>query len=84
MARQRATFGKRERERARLERATEKQERRAARANAPDEPAPAPQVDESTVLAKLETLHAAFDRGEVSPDDFAAQRDELIALLPTD
>ena len=62
MATRRTTHGKRERERAKQERATAKRERRAERAQA--------EADETEI-------HAAYDAGEMSFEDFDTERSEL-------
>ena len=67
MSRRRTTFGKLQRDRDKQAKQRAKQQRRAERAeaSAATEDAPAPEVDESTVLAQLADLHAAFDDGRV-------------------
>lgn len=77
---------KRDRERARAERAVEKKERReqrladsAAAADVPDE-----QYDEAGVLAALADLHRRFADEAVSYEEFEAQRDLLTARLRVD
>ena len=81
MSRRRTTFGKLQRDRDKQAKQLAKQEKR-------DEPddleAPAPAVDQSSVLEKLAALHAAFDDGKIGFDDFEAQRDELTSQLRID
>ncbi|MFO7279067.1 MAG: hypothetical protein C0P77_001565 [Thermoanaerobacterales bacterium] len=86
MSRRRTTFGKLQRDRDKQAKQRAKQQRRAERAelSAAAEDAPAPEVDESTVLAQLADLHAAFDDGRISFDDFEARRAELTSQLRID
>ncbi len=85
MSRRRTTFGKLQRDRDKQAKQRAKQEKRAERSEQGDEPdeveAPAPVVDQSSVLEKLAALHAAFDDGKIGFDDFEAQRDELTSQL---
>ena len=88
MSRRRTTFGKLQRDRDKQAKQRAKQEKRAERSEQSDEPddleAPAPAVDQSSVLEKLAALHAAFDDGKIGFDDFEAQRDELTRQLRID
>jgi hypothetical protein len=82
VARRRTTFGKLQRDREKQAKAQAKIQRRAEQAvrdpEAEEEPAPAPpEVDQAKVLASLAELHAAFDDGKISLDDFETRRDEL-------
>jgi hypothetical protein len=83
VAQQRSTFAKLQRERDKKDKAAAKAERRQRGAE-PSE-APAPEVldpaDEAAVLAELAELHAAFEDGTVSIDDFETRRDRLRARL---
>lgn len=85
MSRRRTTFGKLQRDRDKQAKQKAKQERRAERAEHDDEPeesaAAAPAVDQSKILAQLADLHAAFDDGKISFDDFEARREELTNQL---
>jgi hypothetical protein len=83
---------KRDRERARQERAAIKRNRRQADGapadsadEATDEVAPrpgaGPQASQSDVLAQLAALHQRFEDGEVDFDDFEAAKSELIGQL---
>lgn len=85
MSRRRTTFGKLQRDRDKQAKQRAKQERRAERSEQSDEPddlaAPAPAVDQASVLEKLAELHAAFDDGKIGFDDFEARRDELTSQL---
>jgi hypothetical protein len=89
LARRRTTFGKLQRDRDKQARAQAKIERRHTRAeqSASEEPESADQAgqpDQSAVLAALADLHAAYDDGQISLDDFEAKRDELRNLLRID
>lgn len=86
MATKRPSFEKRERDRAKKEKADAKRERRHDRPTG-EEGAEAEAdvvvaaVDEATVLASLDELHRRFDAEEIDFDDFAEQRDALLAQL---
>lgn len=87
MARQRTTFGKMQRDREKQARARAKQERRAAGGSKDgdvEEVAPAPAVDQEAVLAALAQLHAAYDAGDVSLEDFETRREALTRSLRVD
>ena len=88
MSRRRTTFGKLQRDRDKQAKQRAKQEKRAERSEQGDEPeeveAPAPAVDQASVLEKLAALHAAFDDGKIGFDDFEARRDELTSQLRID
>jgi hypothetical protein len=89
VARRRTTFGKLQRDREKQAKQQAKQQRRAERAEqrSDDDDATtdtAPQVDQATVLAQLAELHAAFDDGKISLDDFEVRRDELRNSLQVD
>jgi hypothetical protein len=87
VSRRRTTFGKLQRDRDKQAKAKAKIERRAARSEESDqgeEVAPAPEVDQATVLAQLAELHAAFDDGKLDLETFEARRDELTSLLRID
>ncbi len=87
MAKQRSTFGKLERARAKQARAKAKHERRVARgvSEPAEEPVRAPRVeDESELLSKLAELQVAFDDGRMSLEDFEARRDDLRNRLTVD
>lgn len=87
MARQRTTFGKLQRDREKQARARAKQERRQA-GPAPveegEQAPPAPVADQSAVLQALADLHAAFEDGAVSLEDFETRRDDLTRKLRVD
>jgi hypothetical protein len=81
VSKQRSTFGKRDRERAKAAKAAAKRERRVNRAD--DEPATAVAVDDddatdAELVERLEQLHAAFDDGRLSFEDFDSQRAQLV------
>ena len=78
-----ASFQKQQRERARKEKAAlkaaRKEERRAEAGS--DEDAPTSESDQAKVLESLAALHARFEDGGMSFEDFEAARDELTAKL---
>jgi hypothetical protein len=88
VSRRRTTFGKLQRDRDKQAKARAKIERRQERSeqgDGTDEPAaPAPVVDQAAVLAQLADLHAAFDDGKISFDEFESRRDELTSKLRVD
>jgi hypothetical protein len=87
VARQRTTFGKLQRDREKQARARAKQEKRAAGAAGGGDDAPAPAAapaDQSAVLAALAELHAAFEDGAMSLEDFESRRDDLTKKLRVD
>lgn len=76
-----ARFQKQQREKARRERAAAKWAKRAERANA-DAPEPAEPVrEQADVLAELATLHARFDAGEMSFEDFEITKQQVTDQL---
>lgn len=88
MSRRRTTFGKLQRDRDKQAKARAKIERRQERSEQGDDTdetaTPAPAVDQAAVLAQLADLHAAFDDGKISFDDFESRRDELTSKLRVD
>ena len=78
------SFAKRQREKARKEKAAAKAERRAERvANAEDSddvdpPSPG---DEQSLLAELADLHTRFENDEIDFDDFSAAKEEVVQKL---
>jgi hypothetical protein len=77
-----ARFQKQQREKAQRDKARAKVARREERrASVEDEPSPAGQSDEATVLADLAELHRKFEAEEISFDDFAAAKDDLTQQL---
>ncbi len=79
-----ARFQKREREKARQERAAEKRQRRerAAAEGEPDQVTP--RLPEDAVLAELAALHERFAADEIAFDDFEAAKDELLRGIHVD
>lgn len=78
MATRRTTHGKRERERAKQEKAVAKRERRAERAAAGDDMVfdeDGPSAED--LLERMREIHAAYDAGEMSFEDFDTERSEL-------
>jgi hypothetical protein len=80
-----ASAGKRQREKARKDKADAKAARRFERsAAAPDpdaDPGPRPPVDEEALIAELAELHKRFEDGELEYDDFAAAKDDVTRRL---
>jgi|SoiMethySBSTD1v2_1073268.scaffolds.fasta_scaffold2345098_1 uncharacterized iron-regulated protein len=78
-----ASFQKQQRERARKEKAAlkaaRKEERRAEAGT--DEDAPTSESEQAKVLESLAALHARFEDGGMTFEDFEAARDELTAKL---
>jgi hypothetical protein len=78
-----ASFAKRQREKARQEKAAAKAERRAERqasAESADTPTQPP-VEESALLEELAALHARYDNGDIDLEDFLAAKDDLTQRL---
>lgn len=87
MARRRTTFGKLQRDRDKQAKARAKIERKAARAEqtpSDEEGEETHEVDQATVLAQLAALHASYDDGQISLEDFETRRAELTSLLRVD
>jgi len=88
VSRRRTTFGKLQRDRDKQAKAQAKLERRQERAEQGDGDVDvqdaAPEADQATVLAQLADLHAAFDDGRISFDDFEVRRQELTSQLRVD
>ena len=88
MSRRRTTFGKLQRDRDKQAKAQAKLERKAERAEqddgSDDGAGNASEADQATVLAQLADLHAAFDDGRISFDDFEVRRQELTSQLRVD
>jgi uncharacterized iron-regulated protein len=79
-----ASFQKQQRERARKEKAALKaarKEERRAEAGTEDDAAPTTETDQAKVLESLAALHARFEDGGMTFEDFEAARDELTARL---
>jgi hypothetical protein len=79
MTRPRSTYGKRQREQEKREKAQAKVERKVARQTLdPDDENQAPvEASESELIAALADLHGAFEAGEVALDDFEERRDHI-------
>lgn len=76
-----ARFQKQQREKARRERAAAKWAKRVERMN-PDAPPPAvPVREQADVLAELATLHARFDAGAMSFEDFEVTKQQVTDQL---
>ena len=74
--------GKRQRERQKIEKAQSKAERRASRQAAEEEKEEVPvNRTEAELIDDLGALQRAFEAGQVSPDDFTAQREQIQADL---
>jgi len=89
VARRRTTFGKLQRDRDKQAKQKAKMERRIERSEQstdeePETVSPAGQPDQSAVLTALADLHAAYDDGQISLDDFEVKRDELRNSLQID
>lgn len=78
-----ASAGKRQREKARMEKAQAKAARRLERsADTPDpEPDQLPPVDEEALLAELAEIHTRFEDGDLDYDDFAAAKEDVTRRL---
>lgn len=86
MARSNESFNRRERERAKKQKANDKRQRRLAKPEtdeAAEEPA-APAVDQGVLLQQLADLNAAFDAGDIKFEDFEEQRDALLEAIRID
>lgn len=84
-----ASFQKRAREQAKMEKAAAKGERRQARlseaaAAAEEAPQPVSPDEAPKILNAIAQLHEQFDAGQVSLDDFEARKSDLLARLPVD
>ena len=86
----RTTFGKMQRDREKKAKAAAKEERRRERLSGgddeetPEEVAPAgdgPELSQAEVIERLEALHARYDDGQISFDDFEEQKAALLARL---
>ena len=76
-----ARFQKQQREKARRERAAAKWAKRVERGNAEVPEPSGPIRDQSAVLADLADLHARFEAGGMSFEDFEANKQELTEQL---
>jgi hypothetical protein len=76
-----ARFQKQQREKTQRERAAAKWAKRMDRTNTPPAEPAGPVRDQADVLADLAALHARFDAGDLSFDDFEAGKQQLIEQL---
>ena len=77
-----ASFQKQQRERARKERAAAKAARKEERrAEGGNEEAPTPESEQAKVIDALAALHARFEAGGMTFEEFEAAKDELMARL---
>ena len=86
LAKQRSTFGKLERQRAQQAVAKAKHERRTSRSAAGADERPVTTTDpaeEAAILDRFAKLHASFDDGQISLDEFELRRNELRERLQT-
>jgi hypothetical protein len=83
VSRPRSTYGKRQREQDKREKAQAKVERKVARQTLdPDDPNQEPvEASESELIEALAGLHGAFEAGDVPLDDFEERRDHIRAQL---
>jgi hypothetical protein len=90
MARSHQSLNRRERERAKKQKADDKRQRRLAKPDAEADPSATDAdtateevepVDEGDILRQLAELNAAFDAGDLAFDDFDEQRTALLAAL---
>ncbi len=85
-----SSFQKRERERAKQQKAAAKRDRRqgqvaaAADDDGLDAPPTASPAETEQLLKAIETLHQRFDAGDISHEDFEEQKADLFARLPID
>ena len=86
----RTTFGKMQRDRDKKAKAAAKIERRRERLAGDDDtdttdedpPAPSgPELSQAEIIERLEALHARYDDGQISFDDFEEQKAALLARL---
>ena len=87
MARPRTTVGKLERDQAKRDKASAKQESRLARrADQADtaDAAPAPAEDQAALLAQFARLHEDLADGRISIDEFETRQEELRKRLRID
>ena len=88
MSRQRATFGKLQRERDKQAKATAKRERRRAAAEqtegADRDPGPASTESAPVLIDLIADLHQRFENAEISLETYEEQKAELLSRLPID
>jgi len=81
MATRRTTSDKRQRERAKQAKAAAKRERRQDRSTDPGETTDVPRDEDLTteqLVARIEALHADYDAGNVTFEDFDEQKSDLL------
>jgi hypothetical protein len=76
-----ARFQKQQREKARRERAAAKWAKRAERANAETPEPVEPVREQADVLAELATLHARFNAGEMTFEEFEVTKQQVTDQL---
>ena len=76
-----ARFQKQQREKARRERAAAKWAKRVERANADAPESAKPVREQADVLAELATLHARFEAGEMSFEEFEVTKQQVTDQL---
>jgi hypothetical protein len=76
-----ARFQKQQREKARRERAAAKWAKRIERSNAETPEPSEPPRDQAVVLSELAELHARFEAGQVSFEDFEVTKQTLTEQL---
>lgn len=82
MSRPRSTYGKRQREQEKREKAQAKVERKVARQTLDPEQSDEPvEASESELIEELAGLHGAYEAGDVPLDDFEERRDHIRAQL---
>lgn len=89
MSRQRATFGKLQRERDKQAKAKAKRERRLAAGDAGGEPGeagdrpsgPASEASPEVVMELVADLHRRFERSEIGLDDYEEEKAALLSRL---
>jgi len=82
VSRPRSTYGKRQREQEKREKAQAKVERKVARQTLDPEQGDDPvEASESELIEELAGLHGAYEAGDVALDDFEERRDHIRAQL---
>lgn len=77
--RSRESFGKRAREKARLEKQAEKREKRQSSSSDDDEKVT--KAKETALMEEFATLSARFEAEQISPDEFSEQRQRIFEEL---
>jgi len=82
VSRPRSTYGKRQREQEKREKAQAKVERKVARQTLdPEQGDDLVEASESELIEELAGLHGAYEAGDVALDDFEERRDHIRAQL---